>query len=206
MGLGRLLSFLRTTRNDAKVSDATLDPGGGHNITVEHFADPGDDSHPLPGDYVATTGIPRSGGEVAAGYADIVNDPKATAGESRKYGRDPATGLYVNEVWLKSNGDIVASNAGGDITLKPDGTLVANANTSMTFTAPLFNFVGNVIITGALTISGIFSAVTGAIAATGGFIVTGGDITADGKSLKVHTHAQGNDSGSDTQVETNPPT
>lgn len=33
-----------------------------------------------------------------------------------------------------------------------------------------------------------------------------GDIIADGVSLKNHTHAQGNDSDGDTEVETEPPT
>ena len=45
MGLiAKLLSFTRVTRNNAKISDVKVNPGGGPNITVEHYATPGDDS------------------------------------------------------------------------------------------------------------------------------------------------------------------
>ena len=222
-GIARVLSFLRTERNGAKLSDVTLDPGGGPNITGEHIADAGDDAYPLTTDYAATMSIPRDGGRVSVGYADPINTPKAEAGEKRIYGRDATTGQAVNEVWLKAdgsvltdnangsvelkaNGEIVSTNAGGSVSLKPDGTLSATAVNSMTFTAPVFNFVGNMIITGSLTLGGIFSAIAGSLAATGGMGMTGGDITADGKSVKTHTHAQGNDSNGDSEVETNAPT
>ena len=54
--VAKLLSFVRLTRNNAKVSDVKIDPGGGPNITVEHFAAPGDDSFPLKTDYVVKIG------------------------------------------------------------------------------------------------------------------------------------------------------
>ena len=168
MGLiAKLLSFTRATRNGAKLSDATLDPGGGPNLTSEHFADAGDDSHPLPGDYVATARIPRSGGEIATGYADTLNAPKSGPGEKRIYGRDPATGLAVNEVWLKADSSVIIANALGAIELKADGSVDIN----------------------------------------GAVISPTGEVTSStGKVLSTHTHAQGNDSASDTQVPTNPPT
>ena len=167
MGLAKVLSFLRTARNGAKVSDVKLDPGGGDNITGVHFADPGDDSHPLTTDYAATTDVPGSGAQAPVGYADIVNEPKAAEGETRKYGRDPATGLYVNEVWLKADGSVIIANANGAIELKADGSVDIN----------------------------------------GAVISAAGEVTsATGKVLSTHVHAQGNDSASDTQVPTNPPT
>ena len=181
MGLGRLLSFLRTERNDAKVSDTTLDPGGGPNITGEHFADPGDDSHPLPGDYVATTGIPRSGGEVPVGYADTINDPKAEAGEKRIYGRDAATGLAVNEIWLKADGAVLIANANGSFELKADGS-IKGSNSAGSFE---LESGGDFVVNGAT-------------------ITAAGDVlTALGRSLDLHVHPI--TSGSSSPGPTGPP-
>jgi hypothetical protein len=117
-------SFVRTERNGAKLSDVKLDPGGGANITGEHFADPGDDSHPLPGDYAVTVGIPRNGGQVPVGHADIVNDPESQPGEAGKYGRDPSTGQRVNRIRCKSDGSVIMSNDNGSFEVKADGSII----------------------------------------------------------------------------------
>ena len=127
--IGKLLSFTRITKGSVKLSDVKLDPDGGSNITGEHYADPGDDSYPLSVDYVAAMGVRRNGGSVAVGYADPVNDPKAAEGEKRIYGRDPATGLNVNEVWLKADGSIIIANSLGAIELKADGSVDINGAT-----------------------------------------------------------------------------
>lgn len=127
MGLiARVLSFTRVTREGFKMSDVKLDPDGGSNIIGEHFASPGDDSVPLDTDYAAVMGVRRSGGGVVVGYADPINDPEAGPGEVRKYGRDPATGLAVNQVWLKSDSSVLISNALGAIELKADGSVNIN--------------------------------------------------------------------------------
>lgn len=127
MGLiGQLLSFTRVVKGSIKLSDVKLDPDGGSNITGEHYADPGDDSFPLSADYVVAMAVRRNGGSVAVGYADPVNDPKAAEGEKRIYGRDPTTGLSVNEVWLKADGSIIMSNSLGAIELKADGSVDIN--------------------------------------------------------------------------------
>ena len=121
--LATILSFVRVTRNDAKLSDVEVDPGGGALITTEHVAPPGDDSFPLTTDYAATMGIDRTGGEVAVGYVDPVNDPVAQAGEKRIYGRDPSTGAPVNQVYLQANGDILISNDAASFLVKADGSI-----------------------------------------------------------------------------------
>ena len=185
MGLGfiaRVLSFTRTTRNGAKLSDVKLDPGGGPNITGEHFADAGDDSHPLPTDYAAAISIPRDGGKVPVGYADPINAPKATPGDKRIYGRDASTGDTVNEVWLKADGAVLITNANGSFELKADGSIAG------------------------VSPGGSFELESG-----GDFIVNGvtitaaGDvITALGKSLDLHTHPI--TSGSSAPGPTGPPT
>lgn len=125
MGLGKLLSFIRGVRGGAKLSDVKLDPGGGPNITAEHFAAPGDDSYPLPGDYVVTVSIQRSGGSAVVGYLDPKNDQKAAVGEKRIYARN-AGGASIVELWLKNTGEATLVNASGYITLKPDGEVEIN--------------------------------------------------------------------------------
>ena len=123
MGLiARVKSFTRRIAGGAKLSDVKVDPGGGANITGEHFADSGDDSHPLDSDYAAAMPIRRSGGAVVVGYADPINTPKAAAGEKRIYGRN-AAGAAVNEVWLKADSSVIISNALGAIELKADGSV-----------------------------------------------------------------------------------
>lgn len=119
--IARLLSFVRLTRNDAKVSDVKVNPGGGPNITAEHFADAGDDAHPLITDYVALNTDSGSGRETAIGYLDPINEPKAQPGDKRIYGRDAESGAVVVEVWLKNDGTAIVSNDNGSVTLRPDG-------------------------------------------------------------------------------------
>lgn len=121
MGLvGRLISFVSGVRNGIGFKESQIDPGGGANITAEHFSDPGDDSHPLPGDFVSAVDIPRAGGSVATGYIDAKNTPKAAAGEKRIYGRD-SDGVIVNEIHLFNTGKLIVKNDKGTMTLEPDG-------------------------------------------------------------------------------------
>lgn len=164
--ISKLLSFVRGIRNGANISDVKIDPGGGANITGEHFSAPGEDAHPLLGDYVVTVEVQRSGGEVIVGYIDPTNESKAQAGDKRIYARDNNSATIV-EVWLKNDGSATISNATGTLILQADGEFNIN----------------------------------------GARITTGGDIiTASGVSLDNHPHAQGNDTGGDTEVDTDPPT
>ena len=127
MGLGKLLSFVRRTKNDAKISDVKLDPGGGPNVTAEHFSSPGDDSQPLPGDYVITTPVKRSGGWAVAGYLDPANEQKAQAGDKRIYARDE-NGATVAEVWLKNDSSMVVENANASVSIAANGNIIINTS------------------------------------------------------------------------------
>ena len=127
--VAKILSFLRLTRNGAKVSDVKTDTGGGVNITSEHFADVGDDSFPLVTDYALNVDVPGSGNEATVGYLDPINTPKATVGDKRIYARDADTGLMVVEVWLKSDSSAIISNSNGAIELQADGTVNINGLT-----------------------------------------------------------------------------
>ena len=126
--LAKLLSFVRTSRNGAVVSEAKVDPGGGLNLTLEHFSTPGDDSHPLPGDYVAALPTPSAGRGIAVGYADPLNAQTAGAGERRLYARD-AAGAAIVELHLLADGSATLFNALGSITLEAGGNVVINGAT-----------------------------------------------------------------------------
>lgn len=132
MGLiGRILSFVRAERNGARISDVKTDPGGGPNVTAEHFGPPGDDGRPLPGDYVYGAPSPQRGRYAAVGYADPVSEPKAQPGEKRIYARN-ADGEVVAELWLKNDGAIEGINANGQFALEAGGAFVANGATMTT--------------------------------------------------------------------------
>jgi hypothetical protein len=129
MGLIALVkSFTRRVVDGVRFSDVKVDPGGGANITGQHFAAAGDDSHPLPTDYALLVKNKQTGGYSIVGYADPINDPVAAAGEKRIYGRD-ANGAAVNEVWLKADSSVIISNALGAIELKADGSVDINGAT-----------------------------------------------------------------------------
>lgn len=159
----KLLSFVRSLAHGAKVSDVKVNPGGGANVTAQHFSDAGDDSNPLPGDYVATMPVQRTGSEVAVGYLDPKNEQKSQGGEKRIYARDPADGTAVVELWLKNDGTALISNAGASVEVKLDGS-IKGANSSGSFELEAGgNFVvngvtidtsGNVTIPASLTLGG----------------------------------------------------
>lgn len=206
--IAKLLSFVRGEANGSKVSDVKADPGGGANLTAQHFADPGDDSHPLPGDYVAMGGAAGTGRVNAVGYLDPKNEQKAQAGEKRIYARD-GNGDSVVEVWLKADGTAVVINSEGSVTLRPDGgTIVETPNS--TFDAAASG-----------SIKGDNGAGSFELAPSGTFIVNGvtidpaGKITTptqlvtpsaviDGIEAAGHNHTQPNDSDGNSEQPTNP--
>lgn len=119
--IATILSFVRSLANGAKVTDVKIDPGGGANITAQHFSDPGDDSHPLTTDYAFIDDVEGTGREAVVGYVDPINEPKALAGDKRIYARDADTGVVVVEVWLQNDGTGTLSNDNGSVVLLPDG-------------------------------------------------------------------------------------
>ena len=130
-GVARILSFVRRVRRGANVSDAKVDTGGGPNVTAENFSTPGDDSHPLPGDFVLLVQVQQTGRSAAAGYLDPLNEQTAGPGERRLYARD-SDGAIVSTIWLKSDGSVLAQNAGGYFELQAGGAFIANGATATT--------------------------------------------------------------------------
>lgn len=190
--LAVLLSFLRTTKNGAKVSDVKVNPGGGANVTAEHFSAPGDDSHPIPGDFVALNGDSGTGRESATGYLDPKNAPKALPGDKRIYARG-SNGVLIVEVWLKNTGEATTVNANGSVTLRPDGgTLITTPE--CTFDAKADGSIKGANAAGSfeLAVNGDFL-VNGVTIDTSGNISTAGtlnaeDITADNQDVTLSTH------------------
>lgn len=203
--IAKLLSFVRTESNGAKVTDVEVDIGGGDNRTAQHFSAPGDDSFPLTTDYVLTSDVARSGSKAAHGYLDPVNDSVAQEGDKRVYGRNAGTGAPVNQVWLKNDGSVLISNDNGSVLLRPDGS-IKGANGFGLFELQAggdMNINGAVIdVSGNITSPGTIVAVTSVSAP---LLAAATSLTVNGKEMNNHTHSQGVDSNGDTQVNTNGP-
>lgn len=226
MGLiAKLLSFARATRNGANVSDAKVDPGGGYNLTLQHFGAPGDDSHPVPGDYVASVEVPQHGGAVAVGYVDPKNTGRAKEGERRLYARNEA-GEATVELWLMRSGTIQMVNALGAIYLRADGsTRIEGPGAEAEFFGSgaivIKNGAGSFDIApaGVVTINGVTIDPAGNISTPGNLSVQGtaavftsisapmisaNSVKAAGQELAGHYHANPNDSRGDSQGPTGP--
>lgn len=105
--MGRIADVL-SVEADGNVK---CDKGGGDSTIVDHFADSGGDSPPLPGDSAALVDGPRTGTEQSTGYYDPKNEGQAEPGEKRLYARD-SDGVLVAEIWLKADGTITIQGVG----------------------------------------------------------------------------------------------
>lgn len=122
--VAEVLASERVVEEGAHGVDVKCDPGG-DTLTAPHFADPGDDSQPLPGDFVALETSSGSGLEQATGYADVKNEGKAQPGEKRIYARD-ASGAVMVELWLRGDGSLVIDNGSGKVELAAGGDVTIN--------------------------------------------------------------------------------
>lgn len=184
--IGRLLSFGRVTRNGAKTNDVKFNPGGGQNLTGQNFAPAGDDSFPLPTDYVFAVRCPQTGRLVVVGYVDPLNAGQANAGDKRIYGRD-GDGAIVAELWIKNTGEAVLSNDNGSVTLGADGSILGQNSSGQFELEAAGDFVVN-----------------GVTIAANGDVTVPSSLTLNGKEIAEHTHSQANDSGGNTEQDTGP--
>lgn len=118
----KVLSFFNTEKNGDKVSEVTVDPGGGANISGDNFTPTGEDSQPLPGDFAIIIPISGTGVDAIVGYMDRGNDQKSQAGERRIYARNGG-GVSVVELHLKNDGSALIRNDNNSITLKVNGDI-----------------------------------------------------------------------------------
>ena len=75
-----MIAFLNKYLLKDSLPEVEVDPGGGYNKTCPVFSDSGDDSQPLPGDFVASVDTQKTGLSAAVGFSDPVNERKAAAG------------------------------------------------------------------------------------------------------------------------------
>lgn len=224
-GIGKLLSFVRRSRNGANVSDTTVDPGGGPNLTAEHFAAPGDDSHPLRDDFVLLMPLRQTGRAAAAGYLDPKNEQLAAVGERRLYARNES-GAVVATIWIKNTGEVLVENDKGSVKLRPDGgtittspgathdvkadgTVVGDNGTGSFTLAPdgsytAANAAGSIQLQagGNVVINGVTITPAGAISTPTS--IASPSIQANGIEVAGHNHTQGNDSAGNIEQPVGP--
>ena len=181
--VGLLLNFERK----AGVSRAIVDAGGANYLSCEYYQSSGEDTYPVPGDYVLLVPALQNGQHIAIGIVDTDNAQNAAIGESRTYSRN-ASGQEQASVWLKNNGDIELTNG------TASGTLAANGAILFTNGAGSFGLDsgGNFIVNG-VTID------------TGGNISGAATMEAGGVEFTVHIHTQPNDAAGNGQAPTSPP-
>lgn len=151
--MGRIVEVIAVDDGEVKVDPE--DPS-----TPEHYADPGDDSPPLPGDFAAVEDSTGAGVEQAVGYWDPnAANKKSAPGEKRIYSRSPS-GVLVAEVWLRGDGTLVfksvAATSGGEISMAPSGVITLNGVT--------IDPDGNLDVPGGITAGALVSAPEVAIA------------------------------------------
>lgn len=118
-----------TTEDGLNLVEVTIDAGGGELLTLEHLAEPGDDSLPLAGDFVAVSESTGQGALRAAGYVDTKNAGTALGGEKRIVARAP-DGSIAAFVWIHGDGliEIMGLAAGqaykiGKVMIDKDGNI-----------------------------------------------------------------------------------
>lgn len=148
--LATVVEFLRSSDQGTPTPEVKLERGGDDPVTGFHFAPPGTDAHPLPGDVAYCGDDVGAGNAQALGYQDPKNPGVALAGEHRIYAR-AADGTVKAQVWLKADGSILVSNDLGSAELGPDGALsLASPQASATLGADgsisLANAVGGLAV------------------------------------------------------------
>lgn len=186
--IASILSFVKVVRNTANIIDVKADPGGGANITAENFSAPGDDSHPLIGDYVSLMPGSGAGRELAVGYLDPLNEAKADVGDKRIYARGP-DGVSIVDVWLKNTGEATVSNSSASFTMSPTGS-IKGENSAGSFE---LSVGGDFLVNGVIidTLGNITSPTT----ITAGTIIGTTSVTAAGKEIANHVHPAGTPPG-----------
>lgn len=144
--LGAVVAFERATVDGAQAPEVRVDRDGDEVATGHHFAPPGDDSPPLPGDLAYLGDDTGAGVAQAIGYQDPATPGEAAPGDKRLYARS-GPGVVAVSLWLKGDGTLVATNvAGGVLELGPDGSgrvgnalgeLAVDAAGNVTWTTPL---------------------------------------------------------------------
>lgn len=179
-----IIEFVRRSlASGLRAGVVKMDPGGGANVTAQHFADSGDDSQPLPGDYSVTVDTPRTGSVASVGHFDPVNEAKSKPGEKRIYARDPNTGETVLEMWLENDGKLTILNDVTTFTILPSGSIRGENDNGF------FELQDD----GTFNVNGATIDEDGNI--TSPFSISSVSVVASGKELSGHNHNAGNPPG-----------
>lgn len=119
--VAKIVSFARELVAGEQAPECRVDLDGGDSMTAHHFAPPGVDAVPLPGDVGYLGDDLGKGRAQLVGYQDPVSPGVAAPGEVRLYSR-AGPGVMAVEVWLKGDGTLVARNLLGELALNPDGS------------------------------------------------------------------------------------
>ena len=189
--IGKLLSFARTTRDNAKQADIKLATSG-DTLTAQYVQGAGDDAVPLPGDYPLCVRIERAGRVVVVGFVEPDATQTAQAGERRMYARDGDRAEVV-QIWLKNDGTLLASNENGSYELRPDGSQkLQNDNGSYELRANGSHRSQNASGYYELQAGGTVDVNTATIDPAGNIVATSvsaPSIKVNGKELKDHKHS-----------------
>lgn len=99
-----------------------IEGGEGDSATMDHFGPVGDDSPPLPGDWVLAVPLEGETEElIAAAYSDDTTHT-AEPGEKRLYARNPA-GEIVSTIHMRGDGSIELANDAATVEVAPDGSI-----------------------------------------------------------------------------------
>lgn len=126
--VAEVLGFERVTKDGIEADEVLVDPGDQDSARPQHWAPPGDDSPPLNGDFAQLVDTEfGSGAEAAVGYGDD-SEKRASQGEKRIYAR-ALNREVVAEIWLKRDGTVVVTNAGGkSLEMAPNGDVTIKGN------------------------------------------------------------------------------
>lgn len=173
---------------DGGIEVIRVDFGGGDVKTARYFQPSGDDSKPLPGDFVLLERSDGAGAWAVTGFADPDHDAKSSEGEKRLYSRDE-DGNLMAEAWLRSDGTIilrvlkagspvVVETNGGAVTVKsPDIRLGEGASRGVARLGDLFAGATPPLISGAPG-SPVMPIPPTSVTPTGGILVSGQIISA----------------------------
>lgn len=124
--IGRVISYDVESRNDVQVGIVLVDMGGGENKNLDFYSACGDDSPPLPGDFVAMLSQPGTGRFVATSYIDKNNQHQSNIGEKRIYARDIGNQQLVCQIYMQNDGTIQLTNSNGSVSIAQNGSVNIN--------------------------------------------------------------------------------
>lgn len=125
--IARVSQWIRTTLDDAKITEVQVDSAGGLPFTADHYAPAGVDAPPLEGDTAVVVDAQGNGRLAVVGYMDTRNEGAAQPGGVRFYSRD-SEGTVRAVIWIKEDGNVDITSANGGIVIINGVEIDGNGN------------------------------------------------------------------------------